>query len=305
MQAKIYDIDKEYCKAADTREEFLKVLFQEDPTQKNNYRYLFSVITQLCYVQLKCGETDKAKKTFKDASSYLYLIKKDTTNHNSDIVLEEFNLMNAALLALGNGEKESSQQYFEKAYQLSKKKGDQLIIKLILEERLNADVDAAEDQLRFSKIINEISKSETTVTKGLADHEVQKSKTLLEANYKKIWYVVGAFSSAGLLGLLLVYRRNKRQHSKYLAILDSLQNRSSTKMTNDNSDEISIENVIKNSETEDEIVKNLVAFENKHLYTTKGISLAQMSVMIKTNTKYLSYVLKKYRNSDFYNYINT
>lgn len=305
MQAKIYDIDKEYCKAAATREEFLKVLFQEDPTQKNNYRYLFSVITQLCYVQLKCGETDKAKKTFKDASSYLYLIKKDTTNHNSDIVLEEFNLMNAALLALGNGEKESSQQYFEKAYQLSKKKGDQLIIKLILEERLNAEVDAAEDQLRFSKIINEISKSETTVTKGLADHEVQKSKTLLEANYKKIWYVVGAFSSAGLLGLLLVYKRNKRQHSKYLAILDSLQNPSSKKMTNDNSDEISIENVIKNSETEDEIVKNLVAFENKHLYTTKGISLAQMSVMIKTNTKYLSYVLKKYRNSDFYNYINT
>ena len=30
-----------------------------------------------------------------------------------------------------------------------------------------------------------------------------------------------------------------------------------------------------------------------------------MAVMLKTNTKYLNYVLKKYRDSDSYNYINT
>ncbi len=29
-----------------------------------------------------------------------------------------------------------------------------------------------------------------------------------------------------------------------------------------------------------------------------------MSVMLKTNSKYLTYILKKYRNSDFSNYIN-
>ena len=56
--------------------------------------------------------------------------------------------------------------------------------------------------------------------------------------------------------------------------------------------------MIKNNETEETILKNLENFEKKKQYNTPGISLAQMSVMLKTNAKYVSYILKKSLLSD-------
>ena len=49
---------------------------------------------------------------------------------------------------------------------------------------------------------------------------------------------------------------------------------------------------------------DLEKFEKEKGFNTKGISTAQMAVSLKTNTKYVNYILKKHRNSDFYNYIN-
>ena len=66
----------------------------------------------------------------------------------------------------------------------------------------------------------------------------------------------------------------------------------------------SSEKLIKNDKTEQDILKSLRAFEAKKQFNTKGISAAQMAVMLKTNTKYLTYILKEHRGSDFYNYIN-
>lgn len=64
------------------------------------------------------------------------------------------------------------------------------------------------------------------------------------------------------------------------------------------------EKILISVETEKKIIKNLNIFESKKLFVTKSISPGQMAVMLKTNTKYLAFVLKKHRDSDFYNYIN-
>ena len=58
-------------------------------------------------------------------------------------------------------------------------------------------------------------------------------------------------------------------------------------------------------ETEQAILASLQKFEEKKLYTKSTISLAQMAVLLNTNTKYLNYILKKYRNADFSAYINS
>lgn len=57
-------------------------------------------------------------------------------------------------------------------------------------------------------------------------------------------------------------------------------------------------------EAEKEIVKNLEVFERKKQFTSQGLSATQMAASLKTNTKYLSFILKKYRGNDFYNYLN-
>ena len=53
------------------------------------------------------------------------------------------------------------------------------------------------------------------------------------------------------------------------------------------------------------IVKKLEALEQKQFFITQDMSAVQMAVLLKTTPRNLSYILKKYRNEDFYNYLNT
>ena len=100
-------------------------------------------------------------------------------------------------------------------------------------------------------------------------------------------------------------QRNKKLRLKYENIISHLSTPVvESKNVFFESREITEKEVIKNPETEQELIKYLQVFEKKKLYNTKGVSMSQMAVSLKTNTKYLSYILKKYRNTDFHNYIN-
>lgn len=57
-------------------------------------------------------------------------------------------------------------------------------------------------------------------------------------------------------------------------------------------------------ETEKAILKKLQKFENSTKFTDKKISLSSLSTMIDTNSKYLTYVIRKNKNQDFSTYIN-
>lgn len=57
-------------------------------------------------------------------------------------------------------------------------------------------------------------------------------------------------------------------------------------------------------ETEKIILKKLQKFENSTKFTDKKISLSSLSTMIDTNSKYLTYVIRKNKNQDFSTYIN-
>ncbi|WP_407402136.1 hypothetical protein [Chryseobacterium sp.] len=97
----------------------------------------------------------------------------------------------------------------------------------------------------------------------------------------------------------------KKLKMRYQDIIKSLENTIGSDKSNDSTFLQAIDKeVIKNAETENIILENLNQLENKKQFTIKGISLAQMAVMLKTNTKYLNYVLKKHRNADFSKYIN-
>lgn len=57
-------------------------------------------------------------------------------------------------------------------------------------------------------------------------------------------------------------------------------------------------------ETLQRILARLEEFEMEHLFTSTGISLSFLSSHLNTNSKYLSYVLKQYKQKDFTGYIN-
>lgn len=57
-------------------------------------------------------------------------------------------------------------------------------------------------------------------------------------------------------------------------------------------------------ETEQRVLKELFKFETKNMYLKPDITLAAMATRLKTNTKYLSAILKIHRGKDFSSYIN-
>ena len=57
-------------------------------------------------------------------------------------------------------------------------------------------------------------------------------------------------------------------------------------------------------EVEQAILEKLLAFEQGDAFVNGSINLASLSVMLETNSKYLSYVINKHKGKDFSNYIN-
>lgn len=58
-------------------------------------------------------------------------------------------------------------------------------------------------------------------------------------------------------------------------------------------------------ETERHLLEMLSEFEKSEAFLQSGFSLASLSTQLDTNTKYLSYLIKKYKKTDFNNYINS
>ena len=56
--------------------------------------------------------------------------------------------------------------------------------------------------------------------------------------------------------------------------------------------------------TEEELFRKLEDFEKRKLYLRQQISLSSLASEFQTNTKYLSFIIKKYRNDAFKGYIN-
>ncbi|WP_300600720.1 helix-turn-helix domain-containing protein [Niabella sp.] len=57
-------------------------------------------------------------------------------------------------------------------------------------------------------------------------------------------------------------------------------------------------------ETEQKLLQNLEAFEHSGQYTSNDMSLPFLAAHLNTNTKYLSFVIRKYKQKDFNSYIN-
>ncbi|MGC4234722.1 MAG: helix-turn-helix domain-containing protein [Niabella sp.] len=64
------------------------------------------------------------------------------------------------------------------------------------------------------------------------------------------------------------------------------------------------ENSLIPEETKLRLLTRLREFEYSNLFTSGNMSLSYLSAHLNTNSKYLSYVIKKYKQKDFNNYIN-
>ncbi len=301
-QAKIFEIDGEDCKAADVRKKFYDLMLNYPLDESFKTKYLFGVLSQLAFAEYKCGRIADAQKTVINSEKY-----KSKVDPKENLLLKDFYFMNKALLAHDEKNDELSRKYFDSAIVESELNKNNLVLKVILSERLEANIDTADQQLKYAHQIKNITDSETRVTKALISRESKKAFEIIkDREQKQMWLMIitsVVILSIGI-GAYLYFRNLRKIKINYQKIIDELQDKSVTPQT-----EKPVENFVSDikitTETEHSLLENLEKFEEKNLFTKNGISLAQMAVLLNTNTKYLNYILKKYRNTDFNNYINS
>lgn len=145
----------------------------------------------------------------------------------------------------------------------------------------------------------------------------EEKKALVEKKNQNIFFLLG-FSIVCLLFALWVffmYKRYKKQKSKafnkLIEKLELLQNSKEIPLVS-----IPVEKEIKtkdktgcieigiSEEKELEILHNLEEFEKGEAFTDNQFSLSSLAAHLNTNTKYLSFVLKKHRGEGYSDYIN-
>lgn len=300
IRARMYDIDKNYCKSAETREKFNNLFKHRAGDNEIGYSFNFAIVVQIVYDQFKCGNIEASQKTMIEANSILAKMKP-----RDNIFMYEFYLLDKALFFAHNKQNNLAKKTFDQAYNLSLKVKSGNIQKVILEERLNANIDSAEEKLKIYETLEILTKKEIKATKTITEIETKKNKEKLKTiseNNRSYLMSFGIISLCLVLFMVYYYQRNKKQKAQFLKIIKELEQSVEDKTLKE--DVYFSEKLIKSDETEKKLVEKLNSFEKKQLFNTKGISVAQMAVMLKTNTKYLSYILKEYRNADFYTYIN-
>jgi len=124
--------------------------------------------------------------------------------------------------------------------------------------------------------------------------------TLTEKTNKTNWIYVTLIVSAIAATAWIFYRKLKqsRANAKTKEPLQEKDNPLLPDTANGN------DNAFIPEETQQRLLTSLTAFERSQLFTSGSMSLSYLSAHLNTNSKYLSYIIKKHKQKDFNNYIN-
>ncbi|ANF49845.1 hypothetical protein A0O34_04515 [Chryseobacterium glaciei] len=168
--------------------------------------------------------------------------------------------------------------------------------------------------------------------------EAEKHSHTVDSDYNKIenenqqyaiWdsskNIAIGIASLLILSLIVIFiinkKKQKAEYLKFKTIIDHykekeeyvLETKIETSALDESeeersSDEIDVKNkqtdIAINKETETKILEYLDQFEKDEMFNQSYISLSFLATEFNTNSKYISYVVKKYKNTDFKNYVN-
>lgn len=167
----------------------------------------------------------------------------------------------------------------------------------------------------FTALNDSISNSDKKAVDTALSSTISKQEKLhLDSTSKQT--IIYALSSLALIvfgtSFFLYYKKQKQnQITKIETILEQLEakQRDSQQVlfaepklaeTEDKEEESMLMSV----EAEEKLLEKLHNFEKKKLYLERKVSLSYVAAEIESNTKYLSYIIKKQKGKDFNKYIN-
>lgn len=190
------------------------------------------------------------------------------------------------------------------------------------------EIQQTKNSKKYLNLFTSLNDSITNVDKQAVDTALKttiskKEKIHYEdANKKTLIYIIFSFSLIASSIFFFIYYKKKKQNQikKIEAILEQLkakqndenkitfiEKKSINKEDNikeeldQNEDEI---NLLMSPEAEEKLIEKLHNFEKSNSYLERKVSLSYVAAEIQSNTKYLSYIIKKHRGKDFNKYIN-
>ncbi len=156
-------------------------------------------------------------------------------------------------------------------------------------DSLSAEIEDQNAELINNKYLNLEKESTEKTKKGY-------TKSILV-------YVTALFILGNILFFIVYRYRQKKRINKIQDILNKLAEENKLVQTNPKKSETNPTSVM-SEETERTLLEKLNIFEEEVRFIDKNMSMSYMVTFMDTNTKYLSYIIKKYRAKDFTTYTN-
>ncbi len=267
---------------------------------------------------IMANEYEKADNL--DEAENYYLKSLEIHNSQSVPLVEKVVLLNQ----LGNfyyekKEFEKSVEYAEKGIAIEKKSSLPQLRRDLFEilSKSYMELQETENSKKYLRLFTALNDSISNVNKKAVDNALNKtiskqeelhlnniSKQTVIYTLSAIVFIIFAIS------FFLYYKKQKqiKKIEKVLAQLKEKQKKSEIAPPKPSpilkSPEKEDKTALMSAESEEKLMEKLQEFENKQLFLERKVSLSFVATEIESNTKYLSYIIKKHKGKDFNEYIN-
>lgn len=304
------EFDNDFCSAILFREKnvYTQEAIYNVKKDEKNYIDLLSHNIGLAYDNIKCGNITVGKKMVLKVEDFL---------KNLD-VLDKFYRLDAYYLCkalLSEDEKKHSEAkfWFSLAYNTARIKNNNRSIKMIIDDSLlyNFKVENTKnDEDIVLKTYKELNEKRIKESSKIIDYELEKKDRKLETKQNTIILIslITCFLLILIFVLIYYYQKNKKKTQReFNKLIQKLKNETiiiDEQKNTITSSEIDNNTAYISEEKENELLKKLNDFEKGKRYTSKSFTIANLSTILKTNPKYLNYVISKHKNRNFNDYIN-
>jgi len=279
-----------------------KVNDRKDFSNKKNHSLI------LAYINL--GKTSVAMQKTKDAESFfskaLELCQNKTYKSNKNLEIATLNEF--AWLYYDQKRYRESKSYAEKAEKLEKQASSPYIRRDIYEVYFKSCVELGEKEISkkymnlYTKLNDSLVNAEKKTINTPVKQIVEAQSEIHNSNIQKILIIISALIiMLSVAGWFFWKRKQQELHSKYESIITNLK-ASNTTASNSN---IAIDRSINiTDETIKTLLLKLEKFEKSQKFLKKDLSLTSLANDLNTNTRYLSEIIKQYKEKSYNNYIN-
>ncbi|WP_300689986.1 helix-turn-helix domain-containing protein [Chryseobacterium sp.] len=294
---------------------------------KDNQAYLTTIpendITNylLGRSQLKLGEVYVQKN---DLDSAHYTFHKAEENLKKSTIKSYYNESATLYRGLGNlalkqKKYEEAKYYLLKAMKIARVNKNREITDLTINDlrKYYRIVHDYEGLLEINQIKDSIDliKRDELVTLADQDFKEEFAKKNKFEGYMNILIFVSVLLALFVIGLFFYYKQQRKkirlQFEKIITKLNNQEEEPADPMIISSEQNFIARNMEEDdsslnisTEKEEELVQRMKNFEQQQLYLDQNISRPTMASHLNTNTKYLSYIIRKYRGVDFSDYIN-